>query len=115
MIDWARFVRWPHWRGDDAHINDINILHEDSDMRRVIKTGLTKPAAPPEWAIASNNTLYSMIKRNDRWSQKSTAVDGPTVASVSGKVLQRREIVVPKSETLERLALEDLHKAASRA
>lgn len=29
-------------------------------MRRVIDTGLTKPAAPHEWAIASNDTLYSV-------------------------------------------------------
>ncbi len=29
-------------------------------MRRIIETGLTKPAAPHEWAIASNDTLYSV-------------------------------------------------------
>ncbi len=29
-------------------------------MRRVIETVLVKPAAPHEWAIASNNTLYSV-------------------------------------------------------
>ena len=29
-------------------------------MRRVIETGLKKPAAPHEWAIASNDTLYSV-------------------------------------------------------
>ena len=29
-------------------------------MRRVVETGLTKPAAPHEWAIASNDTLYSV-------------------------------------------------------
>jgi len=29
-------------------------------MRRIIKTDLTKPAAPHEWAIAANNTLYSV-------------------------------------------------------
>ncbi len=29
-------------------------------MRQIIETGLTKPAAPHEWAIASNNTLYSV-------------------------------------------------------
>lgn len=29
-------------------------------MRRVIRTGLTKPAAPHEWAIAANGTLYSV-------------------------------------------------------
>ena len=29
-------------------------------MRRVIETGLTKPEAPHEWAIADNNTLYSV-------------------------------------------------------
>jgi len=29
-------------------------------MRRIIETGLTKPAAPHAWAIASNDTLYSV-------------------------------------------------------
>ena len=29
-------------------------------MRRIIETGLTKPNAPHAWAIASNNTLYSV-------------------------------------------------------
>ena len=29
-------------------------------MRRAIETGLVKPAAPHEWAIASNDTLYSV-------------------------------------------------------
>jgi enamine deaminase RidA (YjgF/YER057c/UK114 family) len=29
-------------------------------MRRAIETGLIKPAAPHEWAIASNDTLYSV-------------------------------------------------------
>jgi 2-iminobutanoate/2-iminopropanoate deaminase len=29
-------------------------------MRRIIETGLTKPAAPHAWAIASNKTLYSV-------------------------------------------------------
>ena len=29
-------------------------------MRRTIETGLVKPAAPHAWAIASNNTLYSV-------------------------------------------------------
>ncbi|NNC98896.1 MAG: RidA family protein [Gammaproteobacteria bacterium] len=29
-------------------------------MRRVIKTGLTKPAAPHEWAVAANGVLYSV-------------------------------------------------------
>lgn len=29
-------------------------------MRRIIETGLTKPTAPHEWAIASNGTLYSV-------------------------------------------------------
>ncbi len=29
-------------------------------MRQIIETGLVKPAAPHEWAIASNGTLYSV-------------------------------------------------------
>lgn len=29
-------------------------------MRRTIETGLTKPDAPHAWAIAANNTLYSV-------------------------------------------------------
>lgn len=29
-------------------------------MRRIIETGLTKPAAPHEWAIAAHHTLYSV-------------------------------------------------------
>lgn len=29
-------------------------------MRRVIETGLKKPPAPHAWAIASNDTLYSV-------------------------------------------------------
>jgi 2-iminobutanoate/2-iminopropanoate deaminase len=29
-------------------------------MRKIIETGLTKPAAPHAWAIAANNTLYSV-------------------------------------------------------
>jgi enamine deaminase RidA (YjgF/YER057c/UK114 family) len=29
-------------------------------MRRAIETGLVKPAAPHEWAIVSNDTLYSV-------------------------------------------------------
>jgi enamine deaminase RidA (YjgF/YER057c/UK114 family) len=29
-------------------------------MQHVVETGLTKPAAPHSWAIASNNTLYSV-------------------------------------------------------
>ena len=29
-------------------------------MQEVIETGLTKPAAPHSWAIASNGTLYSV-------------------------------------------------------
>ena len=29
-------------------------------MRRIIETGLIKPAAPHAWAIASNDTLYSV-------------------------------------------------------
>ena len=29
-------------------------------MRRIVETGLTKPAAPHEWAIAAGNTLYSV-------------------------------------------------------
>ncbi len=29
-------------------------------MRRIIETGLKKPAAPHAWAIASNGTLYSV-------------------------------------------------------
>jgi len=29
-------------------------------MRRAIETGIVKPAAPHEWAIASNDTLYSV-------------------------------------------------------
>ena len=29
-------------------------------MQNVIETGLTKPAAPHSWAIASNDTLYSV-------------------------------------------------------
>jgi len=29
-------------------------------MRKVIKTELTKPTAPHEWAIAANGTLYSV-------------------------------------------------------
>ena len=29
-------------------------------MRRVIETGLKKPAAPHEWAVASNGILYSV-------------------------------------------------------
>lgn len=29
-------------------------------MRRIIETGLTKPVAPHEWAIASNGTLHSV-------------------------------------------------------
>lgn len=31
---------------------------EEPEMRRVIKTKLTKPAAPHEWAIAANGTLH---------------------------------------------------------
>ena len=29
-------------------------------MRRTIETGLTKPAAPHAWAVAANDTLYSV-------------------------------------------------------
>ncbi|HUS54428.1 MAG TPA: RidA family protein [Thermohalobaculum sp.] len=29
-------------------------------MQRIIKTGLTKPAAPHEWAVAAGGTLYSV-------------------------------------------------------
>jgi len=29
-------------------------------MHQIIETGLTKPAAPHEWAIAANDTLYSV-------------------------------------------------------
>lgn len=29
-------------------------------MRKVIRTGLTKPAAPHEWGIAANGILYSV-------------------------------------------------------
>ncbi len=29
-------------------------------MQRAIETGLTKPAAPHEWAVAANGTIYSV-------------------------------------------------------
>ncbi len=29
-------------------------------MQRIIETGLTKPAAPHEWAVAAGGTLYSV-------------------------------------------------------
>lgn len=29
-------------------------------MRRIIETGLTKPAAPHEWAVANDDILYSV-------------------------------------------------------
>lgn len=29
-------------------------------MQQIIETGLTKPTAPHEWAIAANNTIYSV-------------------------------------------------------